>query len=467
MLRFGGYLLGVLLSILSVSLLIRHLGIPEYGHYTVVIALVATVQGVTDVGLGQIGVREFAVRHGRRRERLMRNLLGLRIALTSVGVAVAVAFAAIAGYGEQLVLGTLVAGVAMVLTVIQGTFVVPLAAELRLGWATAMDLLRQVLSVLAIVVLVAVGARLLAFLSLTVPVSILVLAATLGLVRRAMPLRPSFERGEWTRLTRVVLPFAASVAIGTLYLRSTIILMPLLTNKYQTGYYSTSYNVITVLIAIPALTVGGALPILARAARDDSERLVYVLGRLFEVTLIVGVWLALALVLGAGFVVAVLSGGSAQPAIPVIQIQALAIVTQFVGAGWLYGLISLHVYRPMMWIAAGALVLNVLLAVILVPPLGARGGAIAFALAETTAILASLAALVHVRRSLMPPLRIFVRVLPAAALAGAVALLPGLTSLEHCVIASGVYLAVLLALRAIPPEIVQALTRPPRAAHRG
>ena len=125
----GGYLAGMLLSVLSVSLLIRHLGIAEYGSYAVVIGLVTIVQGITDVGLGQIGVREYAVSHGDQRERLLRNLLGVRIALTTAGVGVGVAFAAIAGYGSNLVIGTLLAGAGMILAVIQGTFAVPLGAE--------------------------------------------------------------------------------------------------------------------------------------------------------------------------------------------------------------------------------------------------------------------------------------------------------------------------------------------------
>ena len=123
-----------------------------------------------------------------------------------------------------------------------------------------------------------------------------------------MPWRPSFDRAEWLGLIRAVLPFAAAVAIGTLYLRSTLILMPLLTSAKQTGYYGLAYNVLAVLLALPALTAGAALPILARAARDDSERLRYVLERLFEITLIVGAALALAMALGAGFIVQVLSG---------------------------------------------------------------------------------------------------------------------------------------------------------------
>jgi hypothetical protein len=40
------------LSILSASLLMRHLGIADNGHYTDVVALVAIVQGIMDTELG-------------------------------------------------------------------------------------------------------------------------------------------------------------------------------------------------------------------------------------------------------------------------------------------------------------------------------------------------------------------------------------------------------------------------------
>jgi O-antigen/teichoic acid export membrane protein len=466
-LRVGGYFVGMLLSILGVSLLYRHLQAANYGHYVVVIALVTTVQGITDIGLGQIGVREFATRHGSDRERLMRNLLGVRIVLTTVGIGGAVAFAAVAGYGGQLVVGTLLAGVGMLLAVIQGTFMVPLAAQLRLGWATAMDLLRQILTVMLIVALVVVGAKVLSFLAVTVPVGIVVLATNLTLVRRSMPLRPSFEREEWLSLMRAVLPFAAANAIGTLYLRSTIILMPLLANKHQTGYYALSYNILAVVLALPALTVGNALPILARAARDDAERLSYVLGRLFEVMLIVGVWIALGLGLGAGFAVLVLSGGHSHTSIVVLEIQSLAVITQFVTGAWGYGLLALRMYRPLPWIAAGSLTVNVLLTVILVPLLKARGAAISFTSAELVGTAASLAVLVHRRPELMPSLRVPARVLVAGAAGAAVAFVPGLTSLERCAIGSTVYVAMILALRAIPPEMLQAFLHRPRATNSG
>jgi O-antigen/teichoic acid export membrane protein len=459
LLRVIGYLVGVLLSLVSVPLLIRHLGIGEYGRYVIVISIVTIVQGVTDVGLGQIGVREYSTRTGEERVRLMRNLLGVRLALTSVGVALGVAFTAVIGYGHAVLLGTLVAGIGMVLTVAQGTFVVPLAAQLRLGWVTALDLLRQVLSVTGIVILVIAGAKLLPFLAISIPVSLVVLAATIVLAYRLMPMRPSFERAEWSLLMRAVLPFAAAVVIATLYLRVTVVLMSVLASELQTGYYATSFTVISVLAAIPALTVGSTLPILARAARDDHERLAYVLQRLVETTLIVGVGLGLVLLLGADFVVHVLASGHVQPTVIVLQIQSIAIVTQFVGASWQYGLLALHRHRALLVISAIGLAVSVALTLGLVPLLDARGAAIAFAGAEVVVAAASFIALRIARRDLRFSLRVPLRVLLAAVIAGSVIAVPHLSSFLGAAIGSVVYLVLLVALRAVPAEMMHAITR--------
>ena len=108
--RTVGYVGGVLLSIVSASLIIRHLGVIDFGRYVTVISLIALVQTVTDAGLTGVGVREFTMRHGHEQERLMRNLIGLRLALATVGVGGALLFAVLAGYDRTLVLGTAAAG---------------------------------------------------------------------------------------------------------------------------------------------------------------------------------------------------------------------------------------------------------------------------------------------------------------------------------------------------------------------
>jgi O-antigen/teichoic acid export membrane protein len=277
-----------------------------------------------------------------------------------------------------------------------------------------------------------------------------------------MPLRPSFERAEWSLLMRSVLPFAAAVVVATVYLRITVVLTQLLARPHQSGYYAISFTVISVLIAIPALTVGSALPVLARAARNNAERLGYVLGRLVDVTLIVGVGLGLGLVLGAGFVIHVLTAGKGGPATAVLQIQSVAVLTQFVGASWQYGLLALHRHRAVLIISGVGLTLSVCLTVLLIPSLQARGAAIGFTAGEVVVAGMSFAALRIARPDIKFSLRIPVRVLLAALVGSLAALIPGLASLPTALLALAVYGAALIALRAIPAELMHAFRHRPK-----
>ena len=60
------YVAGVLLSVLAASLMIRHLGVTDWGRYVTVSSLVAVVTGLGEAGTSNIGIREFAtLRAGR------------------------------------------------------------------------------------------------------------------------------------------------------------------------------------------------------------------------------------------------------------------------------------------------------------------------------------------------------------------------------------------------------------------
>lgn len=464
LLRFAGYGAGVLLSIVSVSLLIRHLGVGDFGRYVTVISLITIVQGVTDAGLSSIGVREYSLRTGERRDSLMRNLIGVRLVLTAVGVLAATGFAAAAGYGGSLVLGTLLAGIGLLLAATQATLAVPLAAMLRLGSVTALELLRQVLLVGGVVALISAGASLVPFLALQIPLGVVLLAGTAALVRGSMPMQPAFDRREWWLLVRSVLPFAAAVAIGAIYLRLTVIAMSLVAGDLETGYYATAYRVIEVIVAVPPLIVGATLPVLARAARDDEQRLKYVLQRLLDATLIVGVGIGLVVALGAPFAIEVLAGGESDPSIPVLRIQAIAIVASFVATSFAYGLLSLHRHGSILVYSVAALVVVVGLVTLLVPGLEAEGAAIAYVGGELVVMLLAYLLLARAKPELRFSPRVPMRVAAAAVVAGAVVVVLGLPSVAAAGVAAGLYVVALFALRAVPQELLEAFARGGRPA---
>src|SRR5437588_327156 len=80
--------------------------------------------------------------------------------------------------GPTLVLGTVVAGVGMMLQTTANVLMVSLQGDLRFGWVTIVDIARQAVAVALIVVLVIAGAGLLPFLAVTIPAGAITLVFT-------------------------------------------------------------------------------------------------------------------------------------------------------------------------------------------------------------------------------------------------------------------------------------------------
>jgi O-antigen/teichoic acid export membrane protein len=457
-LRVVSYAAGVLLTVASAALMIRHLGATDFGRFATVMALVGIVAGLAEAGLTTIGVREYSVRAGEARRSFMSNLVGLRLVVASAGALLAVGFALLAGYDETMVLGTLAAAAGLVVLIFQTTLTIPLQAALKLGTVSALDLARVVATVVFIVVLVLADAGLVAFLAVSIPAAGVTLAFTVPVARGTMPFVPRLDRAEWWPLLRDALPVTAASVIGVVYYRVSIIVTSLLASETETGYFGASFRIVEVLIAVPGLLVTSAFPLLARAARDDRARLGYALQRMFEVALILAVGMALAVVAGAEIAIDVVAGDEFGPSVEVLQIQGIGLAATFFVATWGFALLSLRRHAAILIANAVALALVVGLTLALVPELGADGAAAATAVAEVA--LAAIYGFVLMRSH--PELRVSLGIVPRVLLAGALAglvVVAGLPALVSLAAAMAVYVVALILLRAVPAELSDAMAR--------
>lgn len=459
-LRFGTYAIMLALSVLSAALLTRHLGLVRFGQYTTVLSLVGVVSTITDAGMSTIGAREYAVREGSGRDALMRDLLGLRMALTAFGVLLVTGFALAAGYDSALLLGAVLAGLGTVALVVQHTHTIPLTASLRMGTLSALDLIRQVLTVAAIVGLIALGSGVLPLLAVALAVNLILIPPTAALARHQISLHMGLRWQQWLILLRLTVSFSLATAVGTLYVFTAQILTSLVASEHQSGLFAASFRIFIVLSAVPGLLVGGTLPLLARAARDDRERLSYALQRIFDVSLILGVAATLGTLAGAQFIIHVVAGGEFAASVGVLQLQGFAMIASFAVAGWSFALLSLKRYNALLLVNLAAFLVSCSLTIVLAGSHGAKGAAIATICGESTLALGSLIALVRGNREFRPRLGIVVKVLIAAAPAALLATRTAIPSLPRALLAIVAYGVLIVVLRAVPNEVVELI--PPR-----
>ena len=461
--RLGSYAGVVALSLIPVALLTRYLGPARFSQYTTVISLVTVVATVTDVGMSNLAIRDYATLERATREERMQDLLGLRVALTVCGLVLAVVFAALAGYDPALLAGTIVASLATVALVLQHTLSIPLAAELRLGSLSLLDLLRQALTVIALVALVLLKAGLFPLLAVTLFVYILLLPLTAALVRGQISLRMQLRPRVWASLLKVTVSFSLATAVGAIYVYTAQILTSLMASPHQSGLFAAAFRVFIATATVPGLLAGGALPLLARTARNDRERLSYALQRVFEASLILGVAAALGIATGAPFIIAVVAGPKYAAAAGALRLLGLALAASFLVAGWGFALVSLERYRGLLLVNAAAFLVSGGLTLLLAGPHGAQGVGLAMLCSEVTLAAGYLLVLVRGHRELRPRLTVVPKVALAATPAVVLALVLGLGSFLRTVLVLLVYGLLIAATRTIPREVIELIPRPGRA----
>lgn len=457
-LRILGHVAGSVLSVGATALMMRHLGVVDAGRLVTVLALAAMVAAVSDFGLTWVGLREYTVLTGAARERFMRSLLGMRVVLTAIAVAAAVLFAVAVGYTDEMVVGTALAGLGAMLYVLHNTLATPLSTQLRLGWVTGFQFAVQLLMAALIAGLVVLDAGLVAFLAVQIPAMVPVLAATAIVVRGQTPLMPALDPEEWQRVLRDVLPYAVAAVLAVVYFRLVAVLVSLLSTDEETGYFGASFRVLDALSLIPPLLVSTAFPVLARAARDDRERLSYAMTRVSEAMMIIGGWAAVCIVVGADFLIAVVAGPDFEPSVAVLELQGPAVLGTFLVATWGYSLLALRRHREILVCNLGALALAAVLSVWLIQAHGAEGGAVALTATELSLAGGYAIVLGRADAGLEGVPRLLPRLSLALVVAALVPVLAGLPSVLAIVVASAIYFAILSLTRSIPVEVVSAFT---------
>ncbi len=451
------YAVTIVLTGATVPLMTRHLGVIDFGRFVAASTIVTIIAGVTELGLSGVGTREYALAQPAERRGLLANVLGLRTVLTLVGLALAVPLMVLGDYPKVVVAGMLVSGVGLILLNVQQTYSISLTAQLNWGISSIFELINTVVVAAATVALVVLGAHLFSFFFVSVVSSAAALLASAVYLRGRVSLTPRFELARWRTLLRDTLPYSASVMVGILYPRIGLLVVSSISSGLQTGYYSTAFKIVEVIGGTSGLLAGSAFPIFARAGRDDHERLRYAVGRVGDVVLIAGAYIMLSLIVAAPFVIEVVGGKAFGPAVPVLRLQAVALLGGFLGTTWSYTLLSLRMHAALLRVTLVGLVLSVGLSAALVPSLGAEGASIAAIACEFVVAAGYLVALLRAHPHLRPGGRVLARVALATA-AGASVLALALPSVVLWVIASLIFFALLLVLRAVPSEL-QALLR--------
>jgi O-antigen/teichoic acid export membrane protein len=451
-LRLAANLASLVFALATATLLLRHLGVEESGRYVTVMSLAGIALAIVDQGLNVSASKDLTMSPREERRTLLANVVGQRIVVATAAWIVLVAFALVAGYPREMVIGTALAGAGIMLVAIGNSMLVPLTVDLRNAGIAVVEMLRAFVVMVGVALLVVAGAKLDAFLAIQVLVGLIVLAVVPVLVGRRGVVRPRFDHLRQRALLRTALPIAAALVLGQIYFRLVIVLMSLISTPKEVGYFGGSLRAMEALIALPILVASVALPVMATAAQDNMARLRYTIEGLSEGAVIAGMLVILVTIRAADPVMRVIGGEEFEPAGNVVRIQVVALLFIALYQIWTVALVALGRQRQLIFTNALGLLAVGVFATILVPPLGAKGGAIASVSADI--VLAGLIYWrLHVATGRVAVRGGFLARVAIAALAGGATLLLPIGDIPASVVAAIVFIGVGFAVGMVPTEL--------------
>ncbi len=465
-----GRLLNAAIGIVTVGITTRYLGVEDYGTLVTVTVFAALLTAVSDLGVWTIGAREIA-RRPDETARLLRSLFSISIGLSLLAAALglAIAFLVYSGSGGAMQRE----GIAILILA-----PLPFAAAagpagayliaMQRGWTAAAA--STVASVAMALVLGLAVALDLGFTAVVIANAVQSIAFAAALLAYALPrvrFRPSWDPRLAKQLLRWALPLGGVYVLTTLYWRIDVLLLGLVGSQEDVGIYGLAYKVVDTIYVLPAFVMLTLLPELARLAERPGRRDELV-GKAFTVMQVAVVPMLVFTIAFAEEIVRIAGGSGFGGAAVVLRILMLGVAAGFLRAVFTEALIAVNRQVWLMVATAALLAANVVLNLALIPPLGARGAAIAFAASEAAALLLMFWLFRRVgtppRPHQVPQLLLAgcamaavaaLKLAPMADAAGPVAAIVVLGSLSLAA-----YIACLYALRAMPREVHDTLVAP-------
>jgi O-antigen/teichoic acid export membrane protein len=378
---------GVMTFVLAV-LLARFLGSSGYGRYSVAFAW-STLLGVPAIlGLNTFLVRGIAVYEVQERWGLMKGLLfraNQLVLLTSTAIAVCGAIVAVTSLSPSF-RGPFC--VAMLLVPITALTLLRQGAMQAFGRVVKGQLpeylIRPLLIIVGVVALELMGHNVLtSTTALGANVIGVAVAFVVGavLLRRALPtalrsVRPEFVTREWLRVS---LPIMLIAGVWTANSYVTTVMVGTLDGARAAGVYTAVQKGAEVIVILLYATNMSLAPAIARLyARKDRRGLERTIEHMARATLLVSAPVAIAFMVFPHIYLG-LFGASFQTGATALMVLALGqLINAAAGPSGTVLLMTGKERVAVRGVAIGLLA-NVLLAVVLVPPLGVTGGAIAFA----------------------------------------------------------------------------------------
>jgi O-antigen/teichoic acid export membrane protein len=386
-------------------LIARNLSERDWGAYSFIFSLVGIVGLVADLQISRIVMVEL-IEVGDDRQRLQTvvgRYVALRFALALVSYVIAVLIVIVGGYPQEVVVGTLVAGLSFFMASTLWALITVCPIRLWMRPVAIALVLGQFVQLLVTIVLYAThNGTIVRYAVPAVLYDFVAMVFVLVAVRPIVRVRPNINLARWWAWIKAALPLALGSSLATVYFRIDTVMLSKLgggsaaERLTAVGRYQYGYKFSDILAFVASSLLGVVLPLLVRAWPDHVPDFHKVFRQSFLLLTIAGVFSAVAFAVVAEEALVSLFQAPTSAALPA-RVLVLGQALNFFSQLCAITLIASGRHRIYPWATFAGVVTNVGLNFVLIPHFSATGAGIATVITEVVVIAVMAAVVVRIR----------------------------------------------------------------------
>jgi O-antigen/teichoic acid export membrane protein len=464
----AGKAVAAVAGLATITILSRYLGPHDFGYYRTVLTYSAFAAVFADLGIYFVALREMS-RPGADMSQVVGSAFALRLVSTTVILLLASAVALLLPYEPEVKKGIFIASFIYVgfqaNEFLNGVF----QKTLKQGNNALAEASGACATLAAVWILSRLNSGVIAMLFGTLTGAMVAMVLSWSAARRLIGFRLTFNGSLWKLYMSQALPIAGSQILTMAMLRGDTLLLSFMKPATEVGLYGVPTKMYELATTLPYMFCGMMMPALTAAGAANGGRpedYTRVLTNAFNAMLMYGVAVILALSVFAPDILLLLSGKDFEAGAPALAILGLATALTALSFVLRFALLAIDEARRVLVADACACTVALIAYFILIPRYSFVGAALGTVIAEASILICMLFALRHAGRPL-PRLFAATRVVLAGVLA-----FGAMVGLEYLhlywmialVVGGGLYVGLLVLLRAIPKSFIADLRRKPAAA---
>lgn len=260
----------------------RYLGVNNFGILTFAIAFTGLFTAFTDLGLGELIVREVA-RKKSIVHKYLNNVLPMKLILSILTFLLLSIIINLLGYKGNIVKVVYLVSLSVIFDSLCQTFYSVFQAYEEMQYQSIGQVLIACFRIISITLVIVLRLDVvdLAFLYFITSAIILAYAFTIYKLRFVMP-RFRADFSFWWKAIKESWPMGGMAFCGVLYFRIDTVMLSMIKGEIAVGLYNAAYKLLEMAIFIPLIVVTAVFPLLSKRYKNSAESYADILGKIVK-----------------------------------------------------------------------------------------------------------------------------------------------------------------------------------------